>query len=255
MNNRVIFAIGVLAGAGIGSVATYFALKRHFEDIVDQEIDDYASKCAERIEDIVSYYEGGKDAEETLEEDSDEENVPEPEEYRHNEGVKKYHHYANTSDGNVQSIFSKDNVKEVAGAVRFKTDEERSDSRIADRHTNEEKEKVTEGQKDILERPQLEDITGIEEDITEDEFDALSDDEYTKVYLQYDVNEDKLLTNEGEIAEEAYAKLRHELIGNCWRWATDYVDKGDMFYVQNDNLKIAFAVEVSFDPDKEMVEV
>ena len=240
MNNKVIFAIGLVAGAGIGSVATYFGLKQHFETILDEEIDDYASKCAERIEDIVSYYEGGKDAEETLEEDEDEEVRNEPEEYRHNEGVKKYHHYANTSDGNVQSIFSKENVKEVAGAVRFKTDEE--------------KEKVTEGQKDILKRPQLEDVPGIEE-LDEDEFDNLDDDHYTRVYLQYDANEDKLFTNDGDIAEEAYAKMRHELIGNAWRWATDYVDKGGMFYIQNDNLNIAFAVEVAFDPDREMVEV
>ena len=240
MNNKVIFAIGLVAGAGIGSVATYFGLKQHFETILDEEIDDYASKCAERIEDIVSYYEGGKDAEETLEEDEDEEVRDEPEEYRHNEGVKKYHHYTNTSDGNVQSIFSNENVKEVAGAVRFKTDEE--------------KEKVTEGQKDILKRPQLEDVPGIEE-LDEDEFDNLDDDRYTRVYLQYDANEDKLFTNDGDIAEEAYAKMRHELIGNAWRWATDYVDKGGMFYIQNDNLNIAFAVEVAFDPERDMVEV
>lgn len=240
MNNKVIFAIGLLTGAGIGSVATYFGLKRHFEAIVDEEIDEYAEKCAERIDALVSYYEGGKDAEETLEEDEADDAVREPEEYRHNEGVKKYHHYANASDDNVQSIFSKENVKEVAGAVRFKTDEE--------------KEKVTEGQKDILKRPQLEDVPGIEE-LDADEFDNLDDDQYTRVYLQYDANEDKLFTNDGDIAEEAYAKLRHELIGNCWRWATDYVDKGGMFYIQNDNLMIAFAVEVAFDPDREMVEV
>lgn len=238
MNNRVIFAIGVLAGAGIGSVATYFGLKRHFQTVVDQEIDDYAERCSERIEDIISYYEGGKDAEESLEEDSEPEEAPEPEEYRHNEGVKKYHHYANSSDDNVQSVFSKDNIKEVAGAVRFKSEEE----------------KVTEGQKDILKRPELEDVPGIEE-LDEDEFDNLDDDRYTRVYLQYDANEDKLFTNDGDIAEEAYAKLRHELIGNCWRWATDYVDKGGMFYIQNDNLMVAFAVEVQFDPDAEMVEV
>ena len=239
MNNRVIFAIGLLAGAGIGSVAAYFGLKRHFEDLLDQEIEEYANRCTERIEDIINYYEGGKDAEEALEDSDDEpEEAPEPEEYRHNEGVKKYHHYANSSDDNVQSVFSKDNVKEVAGAVRFKTEEE----------------KVTEGQKDILKRPQLEDVPGIEE-LDADEYDNLDDDRYTRVYLQYDVNEDKLFTNEGDIAEEAYAKQRHELIGNSWRWATDYVDKGNMFYIENDNMMIGFAIEVIFDPNAPMVEV
>ena len=239
MNNRIIFAIGLLTGAGIGSVAAYFGLKRHFEDLLDQEIEEYANRCTERIEDIINYYEGGKDAEEALEDSDDEsEEAPEPEEYRHNEGVKKYHHYANSSDDNVQSVFSKDNVKEVAGAVRFKTEEE----------------KVTEGQKDILKRPQLEDVPGIEE-LDADEYDNLDDDRYTRVYLQYDVNEDKLFTNEGDIAEEAYAKQRHELIGNSWRWATDYVDKGNMFYIENDNMMIGFAIEVIFDPNAPMVEV
>ena len=239
MNNRIIFAIGLLTGAGIGSVAAYFGLKSHFENLLDQEIDDYAKSCTERIEDIINYYEGGKDAEEALEDSDDEpEEAPEPEEYRHNEGVKKYHHYANSSDDNVQSVFSKDNVKEVAGAVRFKTEEE----------------KVTEGQKDILKRPQLEDVPGIEE-LDADEYDNLDDDRYTRVYLQYDVNEDKLFTNEGDIAEEAYAKQRHELIGNSWRWATDYVDKGNMFYIENDNMMIGFAIEVIFDPNAPMVEV
>lgn len=247
MNNKIIFAIGLLTGAEIGSVATYFGLKRHFDNLFDQEIDNYAKLCTERINDLVSYYEGGAAAERELEDsddESEESETPEPEEYRYNEGVKKYHHYANSSDDNIQSVFSKDNVKEVAGAVRFKTDEERR-----------EESKVTEGQKDILKRPQLEDVVGIDDDITEDEFDALDDDEYTKIYLQYDCNQDKLVTNEGELAEEAYAKSRHELIGNSWRWATDYAEKDGFFFVKNDNLKLAFQIEALFDPNEEMVEV
>ena len=249
MNNKIIFAIGLLTGAGIGSVATYFGFKSHFDNLFDQEIDNYAKLCTERINDLVSYYEGGAAAERELEDsddESEESEAPEPEEYRHNEGVKKYHHYANSSDDNIQSVFSKDNVKEVAGAVRFKTDEERR-----------EESKVTEGQKDILKRPQLEDVYGVEE-ITSEEWDVLDDDEYTRVYLQYDINEDKLYTNDGDIAEEAYAKMRHELIGNCWRWATDYwneeAGEGD-FWIKNDNLKIAFQVSLDWDPNKEMVEI
>lgn len=247
MDNRVIFGLGVGLGAIVGSVTTYFALKQRFEDAVDEEIDNYAKLCTERIDDLISYYEGGASAEKELKEDD---TSKEPEEFRNNEGVKKYHHYGDSSFGsdNVQSIFSKDNVKEVAGAVRFKTDEERSES---------EEEKVTEGQKDILKRPQLDDVPGVEE-ITSEEWDVLDDDEYTRVYLQYDINEDKLYTNDGDIAEEAYAKMRHELIGNCWRWATDYwneeTGEGD-FWIKNDNLKIAFQVGLDWDPDAEMVEV
>ena len=241
MNNKIIFAAGLGLGAAIGSVATYFLTRSHFMNVCDDTIDEYADQCKERIDAIVDYYEGGKDAEETLEED---ESAPEPEEFRDNAGVKKYHHYVEASFGssNVQSVFSKDNVKEVAGAVRFKTEEE----------------KVTEGQKDILRRPELDDVPGVEE-LDSEEFDLLDDDEYTRVYLKYDANKDELKTNDDEIAEAAYAKSRSELIGNVWRWATDYVsdetDEPGYFFIQNDNLKIGFCVEVSFDPSKPMVGV
>lgn len=241
MNNKVIFAVGATIAAAGASFVTYILTRNYYQTIFEEELDKYSEECRERIDAIVDYYEGGKDAEETVAEEPEE--APEPEEFRNNEGVKKYHHYANSSEESIQSIFSKENVKEVAGAVRFKTDEERK-----------EEEKVTEGQKDILKRPELDDVAGIEE-LDEEEYNNLDDDRYTRVYLQYDVNEDKLFTNDGDIAEEAYAKQRHELIGNCWRWATDYVDKDCMFYIENDNMMVAFAVEVIFDPNEPMVEV
>ena len=224
MNNSIIFALGTLTGAAAGSVATYFVLRDKFEQRAAEEIEAYAQHAEERLQNYISSHydvddldDPGEESEPQITKSTD---VPVNDDsaISQNPGVKKYHHY--------QSGFMP-----------------------------EEDKNVTKGQEDILKRPQLESIAGIEEDITEDEFDALSDDEYTKVYLQYDANEDKLFTNEGEIAEEAYAKMRHELIGNCWRWSTDYVDKGGMFFVQNDNLKIAFAVEVLFDPEAPMVEV
>ena len=249
MNNKVIFAIGLLAGAGIGSVATYFGLKRHFDAVIDQEIEDYAERCTERINDLMAYYEGGKDAEESVEDDNEPEDAPEPEEYRHNEGVKKYHHYANSSDGNVQSIFSKDNVKEVAGAVRFKSDEERNESYLAS------------GRPDMEEKEVL-DVVGIEE-LTGDQYDVICsdpEDDRTIVTLSFNCNDGKLVTNEGVPAEVAYGKTRTELIGNFWRWATDYWNKKPenedfgYFFIDNKNLGIVFQVVVEWDPDEEMVD-
>lgn len=220
MNNGIIFALGALTGAAAGSVATYFVLKDKFEQEAAEEIEAYAQHAEERLQNYISSHYDVDDLDEP-EEDSEpvkSTNVPVKDEdaISQNPGVKKYHHY--------QSGF-----------------------------IPEEDEKVTKGQEDILKRPQLEDVPGIEE-LDEDEFDNL-DDRYTRVYLQYDANEDRLFTNDGDIAEEAYSKMRHELIGNVWRWATDYVDKGGMFYIQNDNLNIAFAVEVAFDPNAPMVEV
>lgn len=222
MNNSIIFALGALTGAAAGSVATYFVLKDKFEQEAAEEIEAYAQHAEERLQNYISSHYEDDDVMNDPEEGSEpvkSTNVPVKDEdaISQNPGVKKYHHY--------QSGF-----------------------------IPEEDEKVTKGQEDILKRPQLEDVPGIEE-LDEDEFDNLDDDRYTRVYLQYDANEDKLFTNDGDIAEEAYAKMRHELIGNAWRWATDYVDKGGMFYIQNDNLNIAFAVEVAFDPNAPMVEV
>ena len=221
MNKGIIFVLGALTGAAAGSVATYFVVKDKFEQKAADEIEAYAQHAEERLENYISSH---------FDEDLD--SIPEKEEktreatdvpvhdddaITQNPGVKKYHHYQ---------------------AMDL---------------TKEEKE-VTKGQEDILKRPELEDVPGIDE-LTEEEYDLLDDDVYTRVYLQYDANEDTLRTNDGELAEEAYAKQRHELIGNVWRWATDYVDKDGFFFIKNDNLLIAFQVEVIFDPDAEMVEV
>ena len=222
MNNGVTFALGLVVGLAAGGTATYFIVKDKFEQKAADEIEAYAQHAEERLQNYISSHYEDEDLDDLIEEEATEgrsSNVPvhDDDAVSQNPGVKKYHHY--------QSGFMP-----------------------------EEDKNVTKGQEDILKRPQLEDVPGIEE-LDEDEFNNLDDDRYTRVYLQYDANEDKLFTNDGDIAEEAYAKMRHELIGNCWRWATDYVDKGGMFYIQNDNMNVAFAVEVAFDPDAEMVEV
>ena len=240
MNNKAVFAIGCTLAAAAGSVVTYILTKNYYTNFMIDALDKMSDACQEKIDQLVDYYEGGEESD-----DSEESEDPaEPEEFRNNEGVKKYHQYSNGTFGSdsVQSIFSKDNVKEVAGAVRFKTEEE----------------KVTEGQKEVLKRPKLEDAPNGVDEITSEEFDDLDDDQYTRVYLQYNINTDELVTNDGELAEEAYAKTRGELIGNCWRWATDYWNEeeseGD-FYIKNDNLMVAFQVGLIFDPEAEMVEV
>lgn len=224
MNNGAVFAIGALVGAAAGSVATYFIVKEKFEQKAADEIEAYAEHAEERLQNYISSH--FSDAE-IDPDDSEESNrggadvpVDDEDAIERNPGVKKYHHY--------QSGF-----------------------------IPEKEEEVTEGQKDILEHPELDDVFGVDE-ITSEEFDLLDDDEYTRVYLSYNANTDELKTNEDEIAEEAYSKTRSELIGNCWRWATDYFDEssgeGD-FWIKNDNLKIAFQVGIIFDPDAEMVEV
>ena len=221
MNKGIIFALGALTGAAAGSAATYFVLRDTFEQRAADEIEAYAQHAEERLQNYISsHYEDDNlddEPEDPTISKSADVPVKDDDAISQNPGVKKYHHY--------QSGFMP-----------------------------EEDKNVTKGQEDILKRPQLEDVTGVEE-IGEDDFDNLDDLQYTKVYLQYDANEDKLTTNEGELAEEAYAKTRHELIGNCWRWSTDYVEKGGFFFIQNDNLMIAFQVEVIFDPDSPMVEV
>lgn len=222
MNKGLVFVLGILAGAAGGSVATYFITKDHFEQKAAEEIEAYAEHAEERLQNYISsHYEEDLDDLDSPEPAIKSTNVPVKDEdvISHNPGVKKYHHY----NGGFEE-------------------------------TAKEETDVTEGQKDILQRPELEDVPGVEE-LDSEEFDLLDDDEYTRVYLQYNANTDELTTNDGEIAEEAYAKTRSELIGNMWRWATDYAEKEEDLYVKNDNLKIAFEVGIMFDPDLEMVEV
>ena len=249
MSNKLYFALGALVGAAGGSVAAYFLTRRHYEAEMDEVIDDYAERCKERIDDIVSYYEGGKDAEESLEEPE-----PKPEEFASNEGVKKYHHYngGQFDESSVQSVFSQKNLDKVeGGGYRFKKEED-----------------VTEGQKAIKEKPEFTpDINGIEEldaDELQNAVDLIKAGEstFSTEELVYDINKDELMLNydteDAILAEEYYGMTRTELIGDIWKWATDYVNEdtqeGD-FYVRNENLGVIFLVNVIFDPSQPIVEV
>lgn len=230
MNKGIIFALGALTGAAAGAVATYFLINDRFAREAEEVIDDYAKKCSDKIDEVIEYYEsrGSEDLDETPEQE-----VDMRDDISNNEGVKKYHHYSGgafESGSDVGKLFAK------------------------------EDNKVTEGQKDILEKPELEDVQGVDE-ITEDEF-LEGSEEYSPITLDYFFNTDTLLfgygTDNEDIAETVYNKTRSELIGNIWRWAPDYIkdDSGvGSAYVRNSNLMKDFEILIHYDPNEDVVEV
>lgn len=221
MSNISSFILGMAAGALAGAGGMYL-YSRHKEKELFIEID-------ELIEENESLRHPKKDADKV--EESEE--VPEEDEF-----VSKYHQYKAASGETTQSIFEKKKVKE-------------------------EIDKVTEGQKAIKEDPEFRpDIDGIEE-ITDEELEKYEEDEnFNTVYLDYDFNKDALIWGAGTdtetLAEAKFKKGRDRLIGNFWKWATDYIDDETgtgMIYVVNKNLNKLFEITVHFDPNEDVTEV
>lgn len=231
MNNGVSFLLGLVVGAAAGGTAVYFVTKNKIEDRAADEIESYAQYAEEKIDRIRSKFEGPKETK--TEESSDEDPVQEEEIPEH---AKKYHKYSKATGETAQSVFEKKTVEK-------------------------EIEEVTEGQKAIKKNPKLKDIDGIEE-LNEDDLLKYEEDEnFSTVYLDYDVNTDELMWGSGTdnelIAEAKFNKGREELIGQFWRWAPDYVDAETgvgSFYVLNKNINKLFVVTVHFDEDGEFVE-
>ena len=231
MNKGIVFALGVLAGAAGGGAVTYLVTRRKFDDEATEEIRMRTEYYQNRIEDLVSYYEGGKDADDTFKDEDEDSNEDE----KPNEGVKKYHRYAGDS-------FSKKNVNKVVEKMKE-----------AD---------VTEGQKAIQKDPTFKpEIEGISE-ISEEEFNGYMDDpDIGSIYLDFDFNTDELTWGAGTdneiLAEQKFGMGRDELIGQCWKWAPEYVDDETgvgSIYILNENIGRAFNITVHFNPEEDVVE-
>ena len=237
MDKKLAFLLGVLTGGAAGATAAYFFARNYFIDHYNIVLDQYAEDCKKKIQEIEDYYEDNLSEAVYIAKykmkDGEENQGLDPE-VANNDGVKKYHHYAGG--------FAEDSAQKIFSQVKT------------------EDEEVTEGEKALKADVSLDDIPGIEE-ITEDDF--LNDEENDPVTLDYDFNEDKLYwgygtDNEVE-AEIHFSKLREEIIGKIWRWATDYIKDPDegtgAAYVRNTNLGKIFEVIMHFDPTQPVVEV
>lgn len=220
MNKAIIFAGGVVVGAAVGSVATYFTLVKKVRAEADEVIENYAKHCEERIARFA----------EDLDDDETEDDIPEePEEDPDeplNEGVKKYHQGSHVRlDDAYNSVFAKEGTVDKDVEQEIKESVEKFNQEINDRNP------------------------GVFE-ITEQQYEESS---YSHEELDYEfVDEDEhpgVLTMFGsdEIAEQHYNLTREQLISEVWRWAPDYIDDNTgfgEFYIQNDILNKVFKVNV-----------
>lgn len=232
MNKGIAFILGTLVGGGIGAGIAAYILKDKYEKEACDMIDEYHDRCEDRILKIMEAY-GVKD--EDLEKDpesfydSEDKAVDPRDDFSNNEGVKKYHHYAGPAFANVK----------VKGVI----------------------DDMTKGQEDVEKYPKIDDCPDYIEEIDEDTF-MVDEKQHDDMYMVYDFNTDRLLLNpdtDDEIdAEEQLHMSRSEIIGNMWKWATDYISEDNgtgAFYVRNNRLMKDIEVIVRYDPNQDVVEI
>ena len=218
MSNGAMFTIGAALGAVLGGVGTYFFMKDKMEEQIAEEIDNYiqySNKKKEKAE---------KFSEEKIEETPA--NAEEPKE----EKVYKYY------KGSLKDLeISTDRSKDVIGVGKVKQEI---------KETVEEKEEVKEKEKPdpFKNDPNL-------EEITEDEYiDGYED--YEQTTLDYIFRTDALFygygTDNQELAEGHFNDGREAIIGQLWRYASDYINEEEdnvgVAYVRNQRLKYDFEV-------------
>lgn len=229
MNKGIIFLIGSLVGAAAGAGVTAYFLKDKYEQEACDIIDEYHDRCEERILKIMEAYGVKEEEEDDPESSSDTSATSDPrDDYGNNEGIKKYHHYAAPFNGEKKDKMEDD---------------------------------MTKGQEDVLKYPKYDDCPEWVEEITEDDF-MVEEKKTEDIYMVFDFNTDRLLMNpdtEDEIdAEEQLHMSRSEIIGNFWKFATDYISDDDgtgAFYVRNNRLMKDIEVIVRYDPNQDVVEV
>lgn len=225
-NSAIIFVSGLILGTAAGITGTYLYNRKQITGLT-KEIDLLIIENEKLRKDL------RKDNESISEEtDKDPEEVVEVKESEddENKAIKKYHHYQAATGDTVQSLFEKRMVEEDIKNVA--------------------KEKTTSLDLDYI------------DEFEEEEFDELikSGDADVDI-LRYDANKDILYWGYGTdtemAAEEHYGFDRVELIGNCWRWASDYITNEEVCtgeaFIYNKNLNKYFDIVMFFDADGEFV--
>lgn len=238
MNKGVIFAVGAAIGAAAGSIATYFIVKNHFDEVAADAIERYAEYAENKIQEALDrLHDDSVDDDEDEEDDS----APRTKDNRawseeDEAPIKKYHHYVPEQQIlSANSIFVKNKGK---GGEKG----------------------MTEGEKALLENPHRFDDPNIIE-LDEDHYQELvrNPEEVDEDLLVYLYPQDELWWNyddhdHRELAEVHYNLGREKIVGQTWRWATDYTgnDSGIGYcYLNNLYLDKILNVEVIVDLDLE----
>lgn len=210
--NAIIFGVGVVVGAAAGAFTTYIYSKK-VVDAAFAEVDDLIAENETLRRGEVETEETGPN----LEEADTAEDPDDRREYANNDGVKKYHH-------------------------KFDIPKE--------------ERKVTEGEKALKANPAFNPdgdpkIKELKEDTFNELVEAAGGDYELLTYLY---PQDELYygygTDNEELAEDHYNMGREQIIGQTWRWVTDYThgESGiGYIYIYNEYLDKYIDVEVMVD--------
>lgn len=210
MSKGLMFTIGAAFGAVLGGVGTYYIMKDKMEQQIAEEIDSYiqyANKKKEKLK---------KSSEEKIEETSSNEESK-------NEKVYKY--YKGSLRDLEISTDRSEVKKEIEDAINEKEEIEETEEKV-DPFNND---------------PNIEEIT------EDDYIDGYED--YNQTTLDYIFRTDALFygyeTDNQELAEGHFNNGREAIIGQLWRYASDYIDENDnvgVAYIRNHKLKYDFEV-------------
>lgn len=223
MNRKVLyFVAGLITGASAGSVATYFLTKEKFAAENDEDMENYAEHCEERIARYKEEIADLKGKIDLVKSDPNGEILlrdPEEEKIAHNEGVKKYHH-----DNGLSSKYGDNHVFE----------------KIADKPEEEKDSKLI-------------------NDIDEDEF-MNQENGYEKQTIDVFLGDDKYMcgvwgygTDNEDDADRKWGKELPQLIGesHTYEELLTYCENSEdgigVAYVRNDEMMIDFELVIHDD--------
>lgn len=240
MNKGIIFGLGVLVGVAAGGFAGYMISSRKLDKEFLEEIEELEDTVEKYRQKVYSHNIEQASSEESEDEDDTVDNkkpfiINNDSKITENDGVKKYHHYVEESMASAAKLFEKGDNK------------------------------VTEGEKAIKENPEFDpngdpNVT----ELTEDKYsDQVGEQKGVEEALTYLYPQDELYwgygTDTQELAEKHFKLGREKIIGQTWRWATDYTggETGvGYIYLHNAYIKKYISVEVIVDLEleKEMPE-
>ena len=223
MNKSVLyFAIGIITGAAGGSITTYFLVKEKFAAENDEDMENYAEHCEERIGKYKNEIAELKEQLGVIKEGPGQSPIlhdPDEEKIASNEGVKKYHH-----DNGLSSKYGDNHVFE----------------KIADKPEEEKDSKLI-------------------NDIDEDEF-MNQENDYEKQTIDVFLGDDKYMcgvwgygTDNEDDADRKWGKELPQLIGesHTYEELLTYCEKSEdgigLAFVRNDEMMIDFELVIHDD--------
>ena len=216
MNKGIIFTLGALFGAGVGSTVTYFIVRDIEAARADEAIDRYATYSDERVQRAIDKLKDNDVGE--LDEPDESQPMNDDEKITKNEGVKKYHH-----QNGLESAYGSNHI-------------------FAKKQSDKEKKEIKEEIENVAESKLI-------DEITEEEFSV--ENGYNKEVIDVCLGDDKDMvgiwgyqTDNEEFVEKRFGKSIEALLGNRpYEELLEYTANNDAIgslYLRNESMMTDF---------------